>query len=156
MKYYINLLIISLLWSCNPPKENKILQEAAKIHNQAIKIHTEIMPQMDELKTLSEKFKNQKDSLSNAQKSTKMLDSLINHIQQIELAMQDWMKNIVEVPSNEAHQHSEGAHHHDHSAKVEVSEEEMLAIQKEMLKNIQNIQKTTTELLANSKETIRN
>jgi hypothetical protein len=156
MKFLIILLIASLLWACNPPKENKTLQEAAKIHNQAIKIHQEVMPQIDELKGITDKLKTQKDSLQKAQKVTKELDNLLMSINQNEQAMQEWMKNIVEVPGNEAHQHSEGEHHHDHSAKVEVSEEEMLAIQKEMLKNIQNIQKTTMDLLTSSKAITHN
>jgi hypothetical protein len=160
MRFRVILLIISILWTCNPPKENKTLQEAAKVHNQAMKIHQAVMPKIDELKSIAEKLKAQSDSLKKAQKPTKELDDFMGLINQNEKTMQDWMKNIVEVPGNEHHDHSAEGHQHNHdhhhSPKTEVSDEEMLAIQQESLKNIQLIQKTSEELISKSKKNLHN
>ena len=45
-------------------------------------------------------------------------------------ALEEWEKDLVEIPGNESHEHSDH-HHHDHKV-LEVTAEQMLLIQKEM------------------------
>lgn len=45
------------------------------------------------------------------------------------VALEEWENDLVEIPGNEEHDHSD--HHHDHTV-LEVTSEQMLLIQKEM------------------------
>jgi hypothetical protein len=63
-------------------------------------------------------------------------------------ALENWEKQLVEVPGNEDHDHNHGAHeHHDHEqASVEVTPEQMLLIQRELENRLNNISKRLQQI----------
>lgn len=148
---YFSILLFALLlvFSCNgkDEKSEALLKEAIKWHNEAMAIHKELMPKMKALEELKAKLTAQKDSLAaKDENAISQLDAEIMNLENISKEMKEWMENIVEVPHNEEHHHHhEGdAHDHDHShehgAKIDLTPEQMLDVQKEMKNNILKIQ----------------
>ncbi|SFF41605.1 hypothetical protein [Thermoflexibacter ruber] len=152
----IALFALLLLFSCNgkDEKSEALLKEAVKWHNEAMAIHKELMPKMKALEELKAKLTAQKDSLAGKDENAiSQLDAKIMNLENISKGMKEWMENIVEVPHDEEHHHHhEGdAHDHDHSreheAKIDLTPEQMLEIQKEMKANILQIQEKIKAVL---------
>ncbi|GAB4113654.1 MAG: hypothetical protein OHK0057_16120 [Thermoflexibacter sp.] len=155
---YFSIVLFALLlgFSCNgkDEKSEALLREAVKWHNEAMAIHKELMPKMKAIEELKAKLTAQKDSLAGKDENAiSQLDAEIMNLENISTEMQEWMKNIVEVPHDEEHHHHhEGeAHEHDHShehkAKIDLTPEQMLDIQKEMKANILKIQEKIKAVL---------
>lgn len=69
-------------------------------------------------------------------------------------ALENWEKQLVEVPGNEDHDHNHGAHeHHDHEqAPVEVTPEQMLLIQQDLESRLTNISKRLQQISHTEKQ----
>jgi hypothetical protein len=114
MKICKYFLIVFISYSCNSSsqQEEKLLHEAAEIHN-------EMVHEMQELKQAVHQ-------LQRTSKNAAIQDSIPVILSVIE----EWEQELVEVPGNE-HSHENGEHHH-HQAKVEVTSQELLNIQREL------------------------
>jgi len=117
-------------------EEKKVLKEASEIHNQATKLYEDISSKKEELKKNIKQFE---------EKDKEKFSQEIEDAKTLLKDFETWESEIIEVPGNE-HEHShEGHHHHHHAPIVEVSVEEMLQIQKEMLANIQKLSERLEE-----------
>lgn len=150
MKYsFILFFAISLAISaCGPSsssnnevdKDNPLLKEAAAIHNESIKVEAELKPQIEALKQVQNQLNVQGRELTEEELnlSTKV-DGLMNSLSFLE-------ENHIEVPGfghddHEGHDHSghDHDHDHDHSAPLDLSPEEMLAVQKEFRDSVMSL-----------------
>jgi len=120
IKYWIPLLLIGLtLGGCGKKNQDEqLLNQAAVIHNQAIGIATHLRT------TLA------------ANTNHIPLDSL----QVMLIELEDWEKNLIEVPGNEGEHLHPGEHNHDHTP-VQITAEEMLHAQQEFKNQIESIAK---------------
>jgi queuine/archaeosine tRNA-ribosyltransferase len=150
------LFALLLVFSCNgkDEKAEALLKEAVKWHNEAMAIHKELMPAMKEIEELKTELTAQRDSLAGRDENAiSQLDAQIMNLENISKEMQEWMGNIVEVPHDgEHHHHHEGEEHdhdhsHEHGAKIDLTPEQMLEIQKEMKANILKIQDKVKAIL---------
>lgn len=157
-----NLLFIGLLafvFACGgkDEKAEAIYKEAAVLHNEAVAIHDSVMRTMKQINDLKVQLSAQKDSLSGKNDSlANGLQDKIGEIEALSQEMSAWMTSLVEVPGNEHdHHHHEGEEHkegeeehkHEHGAKVEVTPEQMLEIQKETKANIIKIKDKASAIL---------
>lgn len=97
------------------PAESKANHEAIVLHNSMMKKADLIRYRLDELKA----------------------DSMISRdsVAVLSHALAQWQADIVEVPANEHHEHGDHDHHaqdHGHNPPPDVTEEQMLDIQKEL------------------------
>jgi hypothetical protein len=130
--YFISL---ALLIGCSSKKEDE------KLNTGSIVIHNSMVMKASEIE--NELFLLKSDSLSTVNKDS--IDILL-------FVLEEWEQDIVEVPGNENHQHSEHKHH-DHSHKApEVTALQMLQIQQEMDKRLEAINKRASDLLTRSQE----
>ena len=115
-----------MLWltACSASsKEDKVLQEAADVHNMALLM-------AEELETTLKQNTFPADSTS-----------------AILAAIEAWENDLVEVPGNEHHHEHEG-HNHSHEP-VNVTAEEMLKLQLELKQRIEQIKKRV-DVIANN------
>jgi hypothetical protein len=128
IKYWIYLLLIVLNFGgCDRKNQDEqLLSQAATIHNQAIAIATQL-----------------RDTLSASTNQVPM-DSL--HVMLIEL--DDWEKNLIEVPGNEGEHLHPGEHNHDHTP-IQITAEEMLRAQQEFKYQIESLSKRVEALTLN-------
>ena len=123
MRNYSKLFVLLLLAACGTPsQEDKLLQEAADIHNTALAI-------AEELETTLKQNTISADSAS-----------------AILAAIEAWENDLVEVPGNEHHDHE--GHNHAHEP-VHVTSQEMLQLQLELKQRIEQIKKRVEALTKN-------
>lgn len=139
--------IVLVLCACGPSKENSTLAQAAAVHNEATEIGHRTSMGISQLKRIEAKM-NQEQS-----------DSL----QAIIPDLSEWYESLVEVPgfeheSHEGHDHDDhDGHDHDHSHNhgenylEGLSADEILAIQIELKKEIQQLEARVIALLQNIK-----
>jgi hypothetical protein len=128
---YLFLALLSFYACMGPSKEEqKLLTEAATIHNAAYKLAGELEEELEMMRT---------DTTVNADSITLLLS-----------AIETWESALVEVPGNEAHHnHEEGEahhHHHEHSKTIDVTPQEMLKVQNELRKQLDVIAQRTNNL----------
>jgi hypothetical protein len=119
------LMSIIVLIACSPKNGDETLNtQAIMLHNSMIKKANEIEHRLTELES----------------------DSLVNRgsVETLREMLEEWEADLVEVPGNENHEH-ETHHHHDHKP-LDVTAEQMLAIQKELDERLSKIGKRTTQL----------
>ena len=116
---YSLMFIGTIFYSCDKPSdEAAFLEKAHEIHMEATAIQKEVSKQLQTVAVEG------------------------NNLNSIKKRLQNWNKNLVEVPGFEhAHDHSDHDHDHDHGSKFEATPEDMLNIQQEFLDSIQVIQK---------------
>jgi hypothetical protein len=129
MKHTLYLLYaaVTLAVACSgiPKEEERLLKEAATIHNSAF----------DKAGELEEMLENLKSD------TTVIADS----VEILLKAIEAWESQMVEVPGNEHHHdHAEEGeehhHHHEHGKTLDVTAQEMLTVQQEMKRQIEAIQ----------------
>jgi ABC-type nickel/cobalt efflux system permease component RcnA len=135
MKVLNSIISISLfgiiLFGCQPQKNDPRLIEAHDYHQQAGKIRESLGQQ-----------------LSNAE-----ADSLLHStLEEFKLALKEWDEAFVEVPGFEHdhdHDHDEEGHdhHHHHAAAPNLSAQEHLDLQKHLLDEIKELEKSFNEQL---------
>jgi hypothetical protein len=103
------------------------------LNAQAILLHNSMMKKANEIER----------ALADFEKNSRLnMDS----VKVLRNALEQWEAEIVEVPGNENHDH-EAQHHHDHKP-LDVTAEQMLAIQKDFDLRLSSIEKRITRLLA--------
>lgn len=100
------------------------LRDAASIHNEMIELANQIA---NELETIA-------------------IDSAVESdtIESIKLALENWKLDLVEVPGNEEVENHEG-HHHGHDY-LELTPDQMLTIQVELMKKLNDIDRRVNKL----------
>lgn len=121
-----NLVLLLLLFSCGTHRDDqKIMEEAASIHDDALQIAEEAEQQISTL-TLA----------------------YPDSVKQFLLEIEQWEENLVEVPGH-AHEHRDHeGHTHDHSP-VTLTPEEMLNVQLELRDQIGALKKRIKSLEKN-------
>lgn len=108
-----------MLSACTPDRnDEKLLQEAAAIHNEAIQTAARL-----------------DDSLYILLTDTTIQDSVNLYMEAIE----SWKADLVEVPGNEADHHDELHHHHAPAGNIPITASEMVAVQKTLKVRIDSI-----------------
>lgn len=112
MRLSYNLFAV-LLWSCSPSSsDEKLLREAAAVHNAALQL-------AEELETRLRQSEIPPDS------ATVLLEDI-----------EAWENDLVEVPGNTHHHHAGHTHSHE---PVHVTPKEMLLLQTELKHRIEQI-----------------
>ena len=119
-KYGMPFLLIALTFgSCiKKNQDEQLLGQAAVIHNQALAIATHLRNTL----------------------STNTNHLLLDSLQVMLIELEDWEKNLIEVPGNEGEHLHYGDHTHDHTP-VQITAEEMLRAQQEFKRQIQFLAK---------------
>lgn len=111
----LTILLLFIMISCSHShKSNPLLQEAFILHEQ---------------------------SLETAQEVEKMILNLPDtnrYRLQIESRLANWNENLIEVPGFE-HDHSHHDHDHSHRPPLELTPEDMLMVQKELLDSVRTM-----------------
>ncbi len=150
MKYLFLIFTISALVACGQAskKENPMLAEAAEIHAQAIRMEQTMKPNLDALIQIKNNLNVQGRAL------TPQEQDLITQIESLVARYAYWEENHVEVPGHEHHDHADHAHHdhdhhhgHHHNAKLDLSPQDMLLVQREFLDSIRAISQNVEQLL---------
>lgn len=123
--------------------EAQLLSQAAALHQEALRIDQEVKPQLEELIQQSNSIQIQGRALSGEE---------IRRVEAIDAVRSSyaWFENNhVEVPGHD-HDHGDHAghdHDHDHGAELELTPEDMLAVQQEFLDSIKSIRARVALLL---------
>jgi hypothetical protein len=120
-------------------KDQALLDEAGKIHLEASEIQEAVEPELTVLDSLKTQLTSRRATL----KDTAAVSAALAQISGVMAAMEAWEENAVEVPGvehNHEHAEGEGHHHHEHKKAPDVTAAQMLDIQKEIKKNIDQIQ----------------
>ena len=119
MRCFIAVCALAFMLGCRPDQDKKTLDRAFAIHQEAMVVAEEIEQQL-------KAYTGQATTAPNP-------DSVRVWIAELE----EWEKNVVEVPGYEhEHHHHDGEHHH-HGPAPDVSAGEMLDIQREMKTRIE-------------------
>lgn len=123
------LICAVMLGACKQGKDDeKLLKEAAAIHNDAIQTASKLT-----------------DSLYILAKDTTLQDSVKLYIEAIE----NWKAELVEVPGNETDHHGDFHHHHAPAEAIPITAVEMLAVQRTLKVKIDSIAARVLEFHGN-------
>ena len=142
---------VFIIIACNSAKkENPVLKEAAQTHEQALQLEKQVAPQLAELTQVKNSINVQGRALTPEEQA------LVQEIEVIERSYGYWEENHVEVPGYaHAHDHDDEAHSHeghDHGAKLELTPEDMLTVQREFRDSIVAIQRRVDSVLQKAKQ----
>lgn len=120
MHIYRYILICAVLLSaCTQRKDDdKLLKEAAAIHNEAIQTAAELEKRLYILST-----------------DAAIQDSVKLYVE----AVENWKADLVEVPGNETDHHGEFHHHHAPAESITITAAEMVAVQRTLKARIDSI-----------------
>jgi|APTNR8051073442_1049403.scaffolds.fasta_scaffold00629_18 hypothetical protein len=142
MKYQIVIFAAGLLFACQSPQPSDNAGEAAKIHLEIIAIEGALAGKVDSLIQLRNQLAIQGRALTPEE------IAFNNQVTGIETSMNYWRENLPEPPGLEHdHSHAGHDHHHHHGPALDVTPEQMLAIQKEFRDSILSIQQRISGLL---------
>lgn len=148
-KCRILVLCFFITIACNSTKkENPALKEAAETHQQAIQIEKQVAPQLDALTQLKNSINVQGRALTPEEQA------LVQEIESILASYEYWEENHVEVPGYEQDHRHEGHDHegHDHGAKLELTPEDMIVVQREFRDSIVAIQRRVDATLQKARQ----
>ena len=132
-------ILLSLFIGCSS------IGESEKLNAQSIAIHNAMVRRAGDIKNELRLLKS--DSLLLVNKDS--IDLLL-------FALDEWEQDVVEIPGNESHQHTEHSHH-DHSNQApEVTSLQMLQIQQELDKRLKTISRMSANLLNHSQKQLSN
>jgi len=140
MKYPILFLIAALLCSCQPSQPAGADGDAAKIHLEIIAIEAALAGKVDSLIQLRNQLAIQGRALTPEE------IAFNNQVTSIEASISYWRDNLPE-PAGLEHDHSGHNHDHNHGPTLDVTPEQMLAIQKEFRDSILSIQQRIATLI---------
>jgi len=141
MKYFPIALIAVLLCACaTKPKDG---DEAAKIHLEALAIEATLATAADSLIQVRNHLAIQGRALTPEE------ITFNNQVSSIEASLSYWRANLPEPPGLEHDHAGHDHHHHHHGTTLDVTPEQMLAIQKEFRDSILSIQQRITQLNQN-------
>ncbi|MEH0157387.1 hypothetical protein V6R21_24960 [Limibacter armeniacum] len=117
------LLCCLIMGACGTKHERdeKTLKQAAEIHNEMIKSAHILEERLEDYG---------RDSLNNA---------LTDSVKVWKKYLDTWEEDVVEVPGNKDHHDHEGGHHHHDHQQVKVTPNQMLAIQQELKKRLDQL-----------------
>jgi len=150
MKYKILIFLLSLfaLNSCTGEQKDPKLEQAAALHNEAVEREQLARKKLDSLQSHKQQLVADSTALLEKQQG------FIRSLDQLNLDIDNWSNNLIEVPGFEHHHHHghdhshDHDHHHDHGKKQpEVTPEHMLNIQREFRDSIMAIQQRADKLL---------
>lgn len=146
MRFLFLAVMITSLAACGSSQKDKdILEEAWKVHTEAMEIEQNIKPQLEELAQLKNSINVQGRALTPEE------IKLIEQIEAIENSYAYWETHHLEVPGHE-HDHQDHAHHdHNHGAKLELSPQDMLSVQREFRDSIISIRERVEATLQAAK-----
>ena len=165
MKNAIKLLLAGVLvmqLACSNEAEQKakaLFEQASKVHHEAVEVHNAVMKDMSQLAELKTKLTEKQNAADSAQKQA--IAQAITDLENVEGKMKEWMKNLVEVPGDEHHEHEghnheghdhEGHEHHDHEAAKNLTPDQVLELQKEAKTNIEAIRQELANAVENAKK----
>jgi len=117
--YRYILICAVVLGACKQGKDDdKLLKEAASLHNAAIRTASKL-----------------EDSLYILSTDTTIRDSVKLYIE----AIDNWKADLIEVPGNEADHHGEFHHHHAPAGSINITAAEMVAVQRTLKVKIDSI-----------------
>ncbi len=110
--------------------------------------------------TLEKAFQVHQQSLKTAKEARELLEKIPakdESVSRIQSRLENWNENLIEVPGFEhEHNHEDGDHHHHHHGgsrpTMDLSPEDMLAVQQQLLDTILAIKK---ELLATKEDIVQ-
>lgn len=121
-------LAVIIVAGCKSDKKNAVLDEAFEVHKSIREVQKEVIVQWKSLEELK----------------TEMSDSLINQNKELYAS---WKHDLLEVPGY-PHIHLEGdAHEHNHHEQTKLPDNQILEIQKEAKKMIDEIYAKNQKLL---------
>ncbi|MFN8357329.1 MAG: hypothetical protein U0Y10_22925 [Spirosomataceae bacterium] len=155
MKKIASLVLVAfavLVWACgNSLKDDPQVKEAGKLHLEASEIQEEIEPLVEQIDSVNTALAEKKKTLADS--SAQQAEEVIAALSKVKTDFEDWEKNVFEVPGVE-HNHAEGEehhHHHDHKPAPDLTPEQMLEVQKEMLKTIQGLKEAVNQNMTKAK-----
>lgn len=139
MQYQISVLFVALLFSCQSPQSGGGNDEAAKIHLEILAIESALADKIDSLIQVRNQLAIQGRALTPEE------IAFNNAVTSIESSITYWRDNLPEPPGLE-HDHAGHDHHHHHGPALNVTPEQMLAIQKEFRDSMLSIQQRVSQL----------
>jgi len=125
MKFIFFMVLCMVLSQCTTSKkQDSLLVEAARIHNEAVALAERLETHLNQL----------------AKDTTYKTDSLVTW----RIAIENWKRNLVEVPGNESHDLHQHADHDHGKQSPDLTSEQMLSIQQEMKVQLDSIRKRIT------------
>ena len=141
---FLCLLILTANCGGTSEEDQKLLEEAASIHQQAIEIEEKIKPKMEALIQRKNQINIQGRALTDAE------IAFVEKVEQLQTSYDYWEENHVEVPGFEhdhhGHEGHDHDHDHDHGNQLKVTAADMLLIQKEFRDSISAIQQKVEKL----------
>lgn len=129
--------LVAIITGCGTdPKKSKELTEAYETHLKSLSIRNEVINQLGQLIDGSD---------------STFLANQRGLFESIQLSIQNWDEQLVEVPGfEEEHDHSghDHDHDHDHGNELELTPKQHLEVQKHLLQEIQNIGKQLDSIQA--------
>lgn len=146
MRILLLTVTVMVLAACGSSQKDKaILEEAWKVHTEAMEIEQNIKPQLEELAQLKNSINVQGRALTPEE------IKLVERIESIQNSYAYWETHHMGVPGHE-HDHQDHAHHdHNHGAKLELSPQDMLSVQREFRDSITSIQERVETTLQAAK-----
>ena len=140
---FVFLSLIFLVSCGGETEEHKILHEAADIHNEAVKVKKEASDKLNELRQISNSIMVQGRELTPAE------IAFSEKVASMEMRINYWDENHIEVPGfdHEGHDHSGHDHSHDHGTQMSLPAKDMLILQKELRDSIVVINRTLESLM---------
>lgn len=146
MRILLLTVTVMVLAACGSSQKDKaILEEAGEVHTEAMEIEQNIKPQLEELAQLKNSINVQGRALTPEE------IKLVERIGSIQNSYAYWETHHMEVPGHE-HDHQDHAHHdHNHGAKLELSPQDMLSVQREFRDSIISIRERVETTLQAAK-----
>ncbi len=122
-------ILITGLSACQNNQKEQLLKEAFGYYSESDRIHLAVETKLDSL-----------DQVIIARK-VPSTDSLHLKVAALKSEFRTWQETFFEVPGYE-HQHTAGEHehhHHEHKTAPDLTPEQMVSVQKEILDHIQKI-----------------
>jgi len=141
MKYSIFFLITGLLCACQSPQPADNAGDAEKVHLEIIAIEAALAGKVDSLIQLRNQLAVQGRELTPEE------IAFNNQVSGIEASITYWRNNLPEPPGLEHDHAGHDHHHHHHGPALNVTPEQMLALQKEFRDSILSIQQRVSGLI---------
>ena len=134
---------LTVLLSCTQRKD---FSESKKIYDESILIHDEVMPFMGKIMALQKSLKEIKENLTNEEEIIEINKSL-QDLENAHQGMMNWMRTLTPIPDPENELPVS-------QKSTEITESEMMEIQKKSLENIKNVKIMMLESIAKAEEQI--
>ena len=125
--------------ACNTHEDSPTINEAIEVHKNMRTLYFDLETiaeaKKEELKGSMNQAKENADAATAAE-----LSKLNSQLQNLHQELAAWKENLVEVPGHCFHAEGEPHEHHDHPHLKDLSDEEILELQKELKKQLEEIE----------------